>query len=169
MIVYLSLGSNLDDRVSAIQQAVHMLTDNPEIRLISNSSFYESEPVGYKEQEWFVNAAAAIETTLSPEDLLNWCQGIEKKLGRVKDIKNPNGPRVIDIDILFIDDMIIRQVNLCVPHPRLHLRAFMLVPMLEVNPRHTHPLLNKSIEQLHTELKDPEEVLLYGTHSSLRM
>lgn len=167
-IVYLGLGSNLGDRVGAIQQAMHFLTDHPEIRLLSASSFYETEPVGDPDQEWFVNVAVAIDTTLSPEELLALCQDVEKQLGRVRDRKRPQGPRAIDIDILFYEDQVISNHTLTIPHPRVHERAFALVPLLEVNPRLVHPVLNKTVEQLHDALPEPEEVLLYGTRRAYR-
>lgn len=163
MIVYLGLGSNLGDRIGIIQQAIRFLTDHEEIRLLSASSFYETEPVGLKDQNWFVNVAVAIDTTLSAEDLLAFCQSVEKSLGRTRDPKVPMGPRTLDIDILFYGDQIISEDKLIVPHPRVHERACMLVPLLEVNPRLTHPVLKRSVEQLHADLEEPEEVLLYGT------
>lgn len=163
MIVYIGLGSNQGDRVGALQQALRLLQDNDQIRVLSASSFYETEPVGFKEQEWFVNAAVAIDTTLPPEELLTVCQEIERVLGRVRDPKNPNGPRTIDIDILFYDDLVLNEPDLILPHPRIHERACVLVPLLEVNSRMVHPIFKKTIEQLHTDLEEPEEVLLYGT------
>lgn len=163
MIVYLGFGSNQGDRVGAIQQAFRFLQDNEAIRILSTSSFYETEPVDFREQEWFVNAAVAIDTSLSPQALLWLCQEIESALGRVRDPGNPKGPRTIDIDILFYEDRIIRESNLTIPHTRVHERACMLVPLLEVNSRLVHPVLKRTIEQLHSDLKEPEEVLLYGT------
>lgn len=163
MIVYLGLGSNLDDRVGAVQQALRFLSDHEEIRVLSTSSFYETEPVGFRDQEWFVNAAVALDTSLAPEELLEVCQRIENVLGRLRDPKNPMGPRTIDIDILFYGDLVLNEPDLILPHPRLHQRACMLVPMLEVNSRMVHPTLKRTIEQLHEDLEAPEEVLLYGT------
>lgn len=163
MIVYLALGSNLGDRVGAVQQALRFLADHEEIRVLSASSLYETEPVDNTDQEWFVNAAVAIDTTLPPEELLALCQDIEQSLGRVRDPNNPKGPRTIDIDILFYGDLVMNEPNLVIPHPRVHVRACMLVPLLEVNPRIVHPVFQKNVEQLHADLEAPEEVLLYGT------
>lgn len=162
-IVYLGLGSNLGDRVGYVQQCLQLLKDTPGIRVLSASSFYETEPVGFDDQEWFVNAAVAIETSLSPEELLAVCQRIESQLGRVRDPKNRNGPRTLDLDILFYENLIFADEGLVIPHPRVHQRAYALVPLLEINPRVMHPLLQKTVEQLHHELAEPEEVLLYGT------
>jgi 2-amino-4-hydroxy-6-hydroxymethyldihydropteridine diphosphokinase len=168
MIVYLGLGSNHGDRIGAIQQALRFLMDHEEIRVLSTSSFYETEPVDFKDQEWFVNAAVAIDTTLPPEELLSFCQNIETSLGRIREASQPKGPRTIDIDILFYADFVINEPELTIPHPRIHLRACMLVPLLEVNSRLVHPVLNRNVEQLHADLEDPEEVLLYGTRRSSR-
>ncbi len=153
----------MGDRLGAIQQAIRFLTANQTVRVLSASSFYESEPVGQTDQEWFVNAAVAVETSLSPEELLALCQDVEKALGRVRDPLDRNGPRTIDIDILFYEDWIISETDLIIPHPRVHERAFMLVPLLEVNSRLMHPVLHRTIEQMHDDLEEPEEVVLYGT------
>lgn len=168
MIVYLGLGSNLGDRVGAIQQAIRFLADHEEVRILSASSFYETEPVGFKDQEWFVNAAVAIDTTLPPEELLTLCQSVEQALGRVRDPQNRYAPRTIDIDILFYGDLVMNEPDLVIPHPEVHRRACMLVPLLEVNSRIMHPVYQRSVEQLHSDLDDPEEVLLYGTRRSGR-
>jgi 2-amino-4-hydroxy-6-hydroxymethyldihydropteridine diphosphokinase len=162
-IVYLGLGSNLGDRVGYVQQALGLLKDTHSVRVISTSSFYETEPVGYKDQDWFVNAAVAVDTSLSPGELLERCQRIEQQLGRQRDPENQDGPRTIDIDILFYDSLVLNEPGLTIPHPRLHERAYALVPLLEINPRMVHPVLNQTVEQMHHALVAPEEVLLYGT------
>ncbi len=164
-IAYIGLGSNIGDRVGHIQQALHFLQDHPDIRVLTTSSLYETEPVGYKDQEWFINAAVAIETDLLPKELLKVCQDIEHRLHRVRDPNNRDGPRTIDLDILFYDDMAIDTPELTIPHPRVQERAYALVPMLEVNARVVHPRLMKNVEQLHHALAHPEEVFLYGTRS----
>lgn len=160
---YLSLGSNLGDRLSNIQQAVRLLTSDNNIKLLRASSFYETQPWGHSEQNWFINAAIAIETDLSPIELLRVCQDIESKLGRIREGKPKWSERVIDIDILFYDDLIFKNEILEIPHKYVHLRAFALVPMIEVNANLIHPVLNKNIIELHEALDDPEDVFLYGT------
>lgn len=167
MIVYLSLGSNLGDRIGTIQQAVHMLSAHPQIRVLSSSSFYETEPVGLKDQPWFINVAVAIETDLTPHALMDVCLGIEQQLGRIRDPKARFGPRTIDIDILTYGSLVLESETLTLPHPRMHERACILVPMLEINSRLVHPLLKQSIEQLHHGLEAPEEVRLYGSAVSI--
>ena len=163
-IVYLSLGSNLGDRIGYVQQAITQLTARPGIRLLSASSFYETEPLGCEEAaEWFVNVAVAIETSLPADELLDVCQQIENQLGRQRDPNQQNAPRTLDIDLLFYGNLTMDTERLVLPHPRAHLRAFVLVPMLEVNPRLIHPVLNRTIEQLHNDMDTPEEVYLFGT------
>ena len=161
--VFLSLGSNLGDRISHIQQAVSSLSMLENVQIIKTSSFYETEPWGNKNQNWFVNACVALDTTLTPLDLLKECQRIEMQLGRMRINEEKWGQRAIDIDILMYDNEIISDNALTVPHPYFHLRAFVLVPMLEVKSDLVHPVFNKTISELYDELADPEDVFLYGT------
>ncbi len=161
---FLSLGSNIGDRLSYIQQAVSALSMTKEIEVIKTSSFYETEPWGIKNQNWFLNAAVAIDTTLEPIDLLNTTQMIEKQLGRNRKIEKRWHERTIDIDILMYDDEIFSIPNiLTIPHPQMHKRAFVLVPMLEVKSDLVHPVFQKTISELYDELTYPEDVFLYGT------
>lgn len=162
--VFLSLGSNIGDRSANISQAVSLLAISDKIKIVKTSSFYETEPWGNENQNWFVNAAIAIDTDFTPEELLYYCQSIEAKMGRVRDIINHWGERIIDIDILMYDDLIISKgAALTIPHPYMHLRAFVLVPMLEVKQDLVHPVFNKTVSQLYEELNNPEDVFLYGT------
>lgn len=162
--VFLSLGSNIGDRLSNIQQAVSALSMNKSITIVKTSSFYETEPWGYKNQNWFINAAAAIDTKLSPIELLNTINLIENQLGRNRENETRWGERTIDIDILMYENEVINIENkLIIPHPRMHERAFVLVPMLEVKSDLVHPVLNKTISELYDELENPEGVFLYGT------
>lgn len=178
-IVYLALGSNKGDRVGYVQQATSLLSsvepqNHPEvdettktgekiIKIIRTSSFYETQPWLEKDTTWYVNAVIEVKTSLSPQELLDECQRIEKQLGRNRAIEGPLGDRTMDIDILFYGKEIINEKNLQIPHKYLHQRAFTLVPMLELNPDFIHPELGKSITQLHEELENPEQVYLYGT------
>ncbi len=161
--VFLSLGSNLGDRLSNIQQAVSTLSMLDEVNVVKTSSFYDTEPWGNKKQNWFVNCAVAIDTILSPQELLKKCQDIEYTLGRIRNQKERWQERAIDIDILMYDDLILTEQNLVIPHPYMHQRAFVLVPMLEVKPDLIHPVFKKTIAQLYDELENPEDVFLYGT------
>jgi len=162
-IVYLSLGSNIGDRVAYVQQAVKLLQANPDFKLVRSSTLYETEPWGNKEQDWFINAVIEAKTNLSALELLKFCNEIENKLGRVRDGIPRWGKRTMDIDILFYDNEIINTPELVIPHKLLHERAFVLVPLLELIPNFKHPVLNKTVEELHEELEEPEDVFLYGT------
>lgn len=143
--VYIGLGSNLGDKGENLKKAVDLLKEK--CKILKSSSLYETEPVGYKEQGWFLNCAIEIKTNLNPQELLEFLLLIEKRLGRVRAIKN--GPRTIDLDILFYDNKIINENNLIVPHPRLHERAFVLEPLNEICPNFVHPVLKKSINKLY--------------------
>lgn len=164
-IVYLSLGSNFGDRVGYLQQAASQIGMIKDVNIVTSSSFYETEPWRMNSENWFVNAVMQISTTLSPIDLLHECQRIETSLGRPKNHFDNNKymDRTIDIDILFYDNLITCNDELTIPHPRLHKRAFVLVPMLEIAQDFIHPLFQKSISDLYDNLEDPEQVYLYGT------
>ena len=163
-IVYLSLGSNLGDRVGYIQQATSLLSANPDISIVASSSFYETEPWHMNTDKWFVNAVLQIMTTLPPERLFLECQRIETFLGREHISDNERyADRVIDIDIIFYDKKLIKSEKLTIPHPLFHKRAFVLVPMLEIAEDVVHPVFGKTVEELYDDLENPETVYLYGT------
>ena len=161
--VYLSLGSNLGDRLSNIQQAVCLLNLDNDVKLLKASSFYEAEPWGGVAKNWFVNAIIEVSTSLSPEELLIVIKRIEAQLGRERSENREYTDRTIDIDILFYDDKLINTENLVIPHRFFHKRAFMLVPMLEIAQDFVHPLFHKTVSELYDELENPEQVVLYGT------
>ena len=163
-LAYLALGSNVGDRVGNIQHAITLLTDSSQVNLLGGSSFYETEPLACDpDQPWFVNAVVAVETTLNPHQLLARCQQVETVMKRERNPERPNGPRTIDIDILFYDRLMVSEPELMIPHPRLHERACVLVPLLEISPQWVHPVLNQTITELHQALENPEDVVLYGT------
>ena len=162
-IVYLSLGSNQGDRIGYVQQATSLLNLTENISIIRTSAFYETEPWNMSTDTWFVNAVIELKTSLSPEDLLNECRRIEQQLGRTPKETAGYADRTIDIDILFYGKEIINEKNLIIPHKYLHLRAFTLVPLLELIPDFEHPVLHKTISELHNDLENPEMVFLYGT------
>lgn len=163
-IVYLSLGSNLGDRVGYIQQATSLLSANPDINIVATSSFYETEPWHMNSEKWFVNAVIQIMTTLSPDELLVECRRIETCLGREHITgKERFMDRTIDIDILFYDKKLIKSEVLTIPHQFFHKRAFTLIPMLEIAADFVHPVFNKTVEELYDDLENPETVYLYGT------
>lgn len=161
---YVGLGSNIGDRVGYVQQAHKLLNDTEGITVLESSSLYETEPYGYKDQEWFVNAVLMINTTLDPNKLLEECLRIEKQLGRVRTPEIARwGPRTVDIDILLYDQLVILTDKLQIPHPRLNQRAYALVPLLEIIPDFVHPVIGKTLLEIHSDLPAPEEVYLYGT------
>ena len=143
-LVYIALGSNLGDRAANLAKAREMLADD--IQVLKRSSIYRTAPWGYSEQDDFYNQVLEAETDLSPMRLLGRLKRIEKRMGRKKTFRN--GPRVIDLDILFYDDLVLDTRRLVIPHPRLHERAFVLVPMAEINPGFIHPVLGKTIFEL---------------------
>lgn len=162
-IVYLSLGSNKGDRIGYVQQAASLLGADEGISIVRTSAFYESEPWNMNTKNWFVNAVVEAKTKYSPQELLEVCQRIEKQLGRTSEEKNQYQDRTIDIDILFYNKDIINEENLIIPHKYVHLRAFTLVPMMELNSDFVHPVLHKNILEMHNDLENPEMVFLYGT------
>jgi 2-amino-4-hydroxy-6-hydroxymethyldihydropteridine diphosphokinase len=161
-IVYLSLGSNMGDRLGYLQQATSLLGALTTINIVATSSFYESEPWQMDSENWFVNAIVQISTTLEPEALLEECQRIEKQLGRKREGKNYTD-RTIDIDILFYDDLILATERLIIPHRFFTKRAFLLVPMLEIAHDFVYPHSQKTVSEIYDELENPEMVVLYGT------
>lgn len=162
-IVFLSLGSNLGDRLGYVQQAASILGTTQDIQIVATSSFYETEPWQMDSPNWFVNAIVQITTSLTPDELLIVIQRIESQLGRERSERREYTDRTIDIDILFYDDKIINTEKLIIPHRFFHRRACMLVPMLEIAQDFIHPLFKKSISDLYDELEEPEQVVLYGT------
>ena len=162
-IVYLSLGSNIGDRLGYLQQAASLLKATPGISVVATSSFYETEPWQMDSNNWFVNAVVQASTTLTPEKLLAECQRIELQLGRKRDGSNNYIDRTLDIDILFYDNLILHSESLTIPHKYFHKRAFLLVPMLEIAQDFYHPLFKKTVAELYDELDNPEMVVLYGT------
>ena len=140
-----------------------MLGADEGIAIVRSSSFYETEPWGMDTKTWFVNAVIEVKTKYTPQELLKACQRIETQLGRDRKDSNTYEDRTIDIDILFYNKDIIEEDNLTIPHKFLHLRAFILVPMMELNADFVHPVLHKTIEEMHNDLENPEMVFLYGT------
>ena len=166
-IVYLSLGSNKGDRIGYVQQAASLLGADERITIVRSSAYYETEPWNIKTNTWFVNAVIEIKTSYTPKDLLETCQRIEKQLGREKKETSNYEDRTIDIDILFYNKDIVNEDNLTIPHKFVHLRAFTLVPMMELNSEYIHPILHKNIIEMHSDLENPEMVFLYGTRVDL--
>ncbi len=144
---YLGLGSNLGDRLETLRAALRRIRAEPGSRLLSNSAFYETDPVGGPSgQPAYLNAAAVIETDKSPDDLLQFLHAIEHSFGRVRTVKD--GPRTLDLDLLLYDDLILDTPELTVPHPRMHERAFVLAPLNDIASNVSHPKLGKTVLEL---------------------
>lgn len=154
---FLSLGTNMGDCLATLQGARKSLAVRPGIRVVASSALYETEPVGGPPgQSNYLNTVLEVATTLSPEKLLAACLTIENRFGRKRLVHN--GPRTLDIDLLFFGDLICRTPDLVLPHPRLHRRAFVLIPLCDLAPGLLHPLLGKTIRQLCDQLPDDQGV-----------
>ncbi len=162
-IAYLCLGSNIGDKIGYLQQAVKLLTATGMVTVVRSSAFYETEPWGNKNLDWFVNAVIEVKTKLSPRELLDLCKNTEIQMGRQKATTKEYEARNIDIDILFYGDLIVDEPDLKIPHEHLHERAFEIVPLLELIPDYEHPKYKKSLLQLHEDLETCDDVFLYGT------
>lgn len=143
-IVYLALGSNLGNRLANLKNAISNLP--PQMDVKKKSPVYETPPWGHVDQPAFLNQVIMAETYMEPENLLSHLKRLETVLGREPTFEN--GPRVIDIDILFYDDLVLDSPPLVIPHPRLHARGFVLVPLNDIAPDLVHPVLGKSISEL---------------------
>lgn len=145
---YIALGSNLDDRQGYLDFAIKHLSDAG--RVLAVSSFHETDPVGFLDQGKFLNAAARLDSAMTPSALLDFLLEIEAATGRKRSVKD--GPRTLDLDLLFYEDRIIDEPGLTVPHPRLHQRLFVLIPLAEIAPNFIHPVLRKTVAQMKAEL-----------------
>ena len=153
--VYLGLGSNLGNRQDYLDRALQALDGTEVVRVLARSPVYETAPVGGPpEQPDYLNQAARIETSLSPEDLLALTQQIERDLGRRRTVHG--GPRTVDIDILLYGNLIRAHPDPVIPHPRMHQRAFVMRPLADIAPDVVHPALGKSINGLLRELQGIE-------------
>lgn len=157
LAVYLSLGSNIGDRAAHFASAIAALNSSG-VHVLRQSSIYETEPVDFLEQDWFLNCVLEAETSQSPQQLLSTLQGFERTHGN-KLI--PKGPRSLDIDILFYGSEIIRAPELEIPHPRLANRRFVLIPLAELAPALIHPVLRATIAELLAATSDRSQVRLW--------
>jgi 2-amino-4-hydroxy-6-hydroxymethyldihydropteridine diphosphokinase len=166
--VFIGFGSNIGDRVDFCDRAVTLLSLLPHSQLSGVSLLYETEPVNDHAQPgdgWFLNGVVQLETDVTPKSLLAILREIECSLGR--DEEDRSGPRTIDLDILFYGQRIIDEPDLVVPHPRMHRRRFVLMPLSELDPLFVHPLLQRTISQLLDEAgKQPEVRLLFPQPST---
>ena len=156
-VVFLGLGSNIGNKEDNINKALAVISELYIVKKISH--LYVTEPVGNIKQEWFLNCVVEIQTDVDPKKLLSAVKSIERKLGRKKTVQN--GPRIIDIDILFYGDHILKTKNLVIPHPSIQDRLFVLQPMMDITPDLIHPVLKRSIHELYNNHHCTEKITLY--------
>lgn len=158
--VFIGFGSNLGNRLDFCDRAVTLLSLLPNSQVTGISSLYETEPVAdnHPGPGLFLNGVVRLETDLTPQSLLEVCREIERSLGRDQDRRE--GPRTLDLDILFYGSRVIQESGLVVPHPRLHLRRFVLAPLVELDPEWRHPILHRTVRDLLDRLADPATVRL---------
>jgi len=144
---YISVGSNLGRKFENCRKGITALTSCGKCRLIDNSLVYQTEPVDYRDQDWFVNYVVKIETTLDPFSLLDTLKSIERDAGRTKDAVR-FGPRVLDLDVILYDAIVIDTPKLVIPHPRMHKRRFVLRPICDIDPSIIHPVFHRTMQFL---------------------
>jgi 2-amino-4-hydroxy-6-hydroxymethyldihydropteridine diphosphokinase len=156
--VYIGIGSNLGNKRENYLEALERIAKIPKTRIIKESSVYESQPHG-DAKEWYINGVIEIETEVKPELLLNKFKNIERAMGRKK-VRKKWGARIIDLDLLLYDSLVLNKKNLKIPHPEMHQRKFVLIPLSEVAPQVIHPVLSASISELLVSVKDDKKVSL---------
>jgi 2-amino-4-hydroxy-6-hydroxymethyldihydropteridine diphosphokinase len=157
--IYLSLGSNVGERAGNVARAIALLPEHG-WRVVMKSSLYETEPVGFLAQRWFLNCAVEVESDRTAAALMRTLLDIERSMGRERVV--PMGPRIIDMDILLYGSRVVREADLEIPHPRMAERRFVLVPLAEIAPGAVHPVLRKTIGELLAETGDHSEVRLFS-------
>lgn len=159
---FIGLGTNIEPRKQYLDQAIEQLSNHGKINVVTISSIYETPPVGYLDQDAFLNMAMEVQTSLTNLELLEACQQIEQDLGRERTIKN--GPRTIDLDILLYNHEYRELDGLQLPHPRMHERAFVLVPLCEIAPEQVIPTSGRTVEELlrNCSTKELDDIVRWG-------
>ena len=152
---YIALGSNIPPRFNYLKEAIGAIHELDQVSVINQSAIYETEPVGYKDQNKFLNQVIEVNTRKTALELLELCQSIENRLGRKRSVRW--GPRTIDLDILLYEQEIIEMDQLLVPHPRMTQRAFVLIPLMELAPNLTLPIINKTVSEQLDSLSNDEK------------
>jgi 2-amino-4-hydroxy-6-hydroxymethyldihydropteridine diphosphokinase len=151
--VFISVGSNLGDKLANCRAGVERLCADGAVRLTGRSADYRTAPVDFTDQDWFVNSVVRVETALSPEELLDRMQAVQRAAGRAADAVR-FGPRVLDLDILLYDELVCDGPRVVIPHPRMAGRRFVLKPMCDIDPAVRHPVTGKSAAQMLAELRE---------------
>jgi 2-amino-4-hydroxy-6-hydroxymethyldihydropteridine diphosphokinase len=146
----------MGDRLQNCRRGVTALTHQSKSRVLAQSRIYATEPVDYVDQEWFINMMIKLETQLDPFQLLDQIKVIQQAAGRKRD-RIQYGPRILDLDIIFYDDLVIDSERLVIPHPRMHQRRFVLQPICDINPTIIHPVLKKNMQSLLARLEEEEQ------------
>ena len=155
-IVYIGIGSNLGDKLYFCEKAISEILKTDRNKLLVKSSLFKTQPIGYTSQDWFVNGVIKIETDLEPSELLRTLKTIEARLGRTETFQW--GPRTIDLDILFFDDVELHTRDLQIPHPLIQKRRFVLIPLAEIDRNLIHPVLKKTVQELLNDFQEDQKV-----------
>ncbi len=158
--VYISIGSNIGNKLKNCQNGIAALIKPGLSLLRKQSPFYSTEPVDYKKQDWFINVVIKIQSVFDPYQLLSEIKSIQQDAGRTSDPVR-YGPRVLDLDILLYDDLVINSSGLVIPHPRMHKRRFVLKPICDIDPKVVHPVLKKDMQHLLDNLSDGQKIFEY--------
>ena len=156
---YIGAGSNIGDKLLNCKNGFVALERTQNTQIIKWSKFYQTEPVDYKNQDWFINCVVKIETDLDPVKLIKELKSIEYDAGRMDDTVR-FGPRILDLDILLFDEIVMNSSDLIIPHPRMHKRRFVLKPMCDIDPSIVHPVLIKKVSELLAVLDENEQRII---------
>ena len=155
-IAFICVGSNLGNKLENCKKGVDALIRSDSVTLKAQSRCYKTDPVDYLNQDWFINYVIKIETSLDPFELLNMLKSIQRNAGRINDVVRFE-PRILDLDIILFDDVVVNSENLTIPHPRMHKRRFVLKTICDIDPKIIHPVFKKNMKYLLDNLEDEEQ------------
>ena len=161
-IAFICVGSNLGNKLENCRRGVAELSRGETSRLVDQSPVYRTEPVDYKDQDWFINYVVKMETVLEPLILLDQLKAIEHHAGRTRDSVR-FGPRFLDLDIIFYDEIVMDHPRLVIPHPRMHKRRFVLKPVCDIDPHIIHPVLGRTVQSLLADLDETAQRIMEYT------